>query len=108
VLQMEGEPFLQMFSSTGPFEGVLDDVDLEDTPAKQDLCTVQLGEAVAEGDAGNVEPSSTHTTPESPLCPDSAPRNPLNSSHGAKSDTDSVRLPFPSQDLTEGVRKESS
>lgn len=87
VPQMDGEPFLEAFSSTGPFEGVPDDVELEDIPAKKDLYTVHMhsDDCVDESDpAAAASPiSRTPKTPATPgRWPTSRPRHRMNS-HGA-------------------------
>lgn len=94
VPQVEGEAFIQTFNSTGPFEGVPDDVDIEDIPAKNELYSLQLhAEDSVDQGIGTVAPSQVtpHSTPFH-----ITPR--ARRSQGAKSDTDSVYLPFPAAD----------
>lgn len=102
VLQVDGDRFLRDFSSTGPFEGVPDDVELEDIPEKEDLHSVYFpadhdgaanGHAVNASDDNNTSgaPTPHGKSPRTPGWPDAAPRHHFDS-NGDMSD---VVLPIP-------------
>lgn len=89
---------MEVFNSTGPFEGVADDVELEDIPVKHELYSVQMhpDDPPEEQQNGPVlpAPAAQKKTPKTLPWLDGAARHRM-SSGGSKSSQDSVYLPFP-------------
>lgn len=103
MLQLDDEPFIHNFNSTGPFEGVPDDVDIEDIPANPEAYSLHLNAEVSE-EHRNATPhargaSQSNTALYSPASIHETSRERhffhRQSQGGKSSDTDSVCLPFP-------------
>ena len=107
VLQLDGEPFLEMFNSTGPFEGVPDDVDIEDIPAKHhEVYSLHVDAVHVDAEGPKDHGSGTPHASAASQTPDHATATPAGSRRvrhfferesqdGKSSDADSVCLPFP-------------